>query len=149
MSPIIPKAILDSRTFQEVVRDLEHHLDLLDQSLARSEAKMDNMNVSLARRGATDEHDTPYSTDLETLENESDIDIMYVEPRCNFDEAIIGFDPWQSRLIYDEWLCVRIVMRTQYLDEEDAIEHCAANVFTMTTLPAGPIFSTLVRRRYN
>ena len=69
--------------------------------------------------------------------------------RAAFDEAIIGFDPWQSRLIYDEWLCVRTIMRTQYLDEEDAIEHAAANVFTMTTLPAGPIFSTLVRRRYN
>lgn len=145
----IPKVIADDRTFQDIVRDLERHLDLLDQSLARSEAKLENMNVSLARRGATDEHDTPYSTDLETVENESDIDIMYVEPRAAFDEAIIGFDPWQSRLIYDEWLCVRTIMRTQYLDEEDAIEHAAANVFTMTTLPAGPIFSTLVRRRYN
>lgn len=149
MSDIIPPEIANDETFKDIVARLERHLDLLDASLARSEAKLENMNVSLARRGATDEHDTPYSTDLETIENESDTDIMYVEPRSDFDEAIIGFDPWQSRLIYDEWLCVRIIMRTQYLDEEDAIEHAATNVFTMTTLRAGPIFSTLVRRRYN
>ena len=70
---------------------------------------------------------------------------MFLEPRCVYDRAIIAVDPWQSRIIYDEWLCIKAAMADTGLNEEDALEHCAANVFTITELAGGPIFSTAVR----
>lgn len=128
MSAIIPPEIANNETFRDIVDRLERHLDLLDQSLARAEARQD----------------TPYSTDLKEIEN-ADVDYMFLEPRSVYDRAIVAADPWQSRLIYDEWLCIKAAMVDTGLDEEDAIEHCAANVFTITELAGGPIFSTAVR----
>lgn len=129
MSAIIPPEIANDETFKDIVARLERHLDLLDACMARAEARQD----------------TPYSTDLKEIEENADVDYMFLEPRSQFDRAIIGVDPWQSRIIYDEWLCVKAVMADTGLDEEDAIEHCAANVFTITEQAGGPIFSTAVR----
>jgi len=126
MSCIIPPEIANDETFQDIVARLERHLDLLDASLARSEARQSD----------------PYAATLKEIEQDADVDIMFLEPRSVFDSCAIGWDPWQSRVIYSEHRCVQAVQLSQGLSEEDALEHCSANIFTTTELIGGPVFST-------
>lgn len=128
MSDIIPPEIKNHETFKFIVARLERHLALLDASLARSEARQSD----------------PYAATLEEIEENADVDIMFLEPRSVFDSCAIGFDPWQSRIIYSEHRCVAAVQISQGLSEEDALEHCSANIFTMTALPGGPVISTSI-----
>lgn len=140
-----PTTRLTDIAFRNMVADLEHRVASMDAALSRHEAGA-GRGTPTGPYVSTD-LSMHYSTDLQEIEAEADCDYVYVEPRADFDDAIIGHDPWANRLIYDEWLCVDVVMRTQDLGEEAALEHCAANIFTITELAAGPIFSTLVRRR--
>lgn len=57
---------------------------------------------------------------------ESYDDVLFAD---GFDDAIIGFEPNMYKVVYSRSKCVDVLVRNEYMSEEDAIDYLEYNTF--------------------
>ena len=68
--------------------------------------------------------------------------LVRLEPETAYDSCIIGVDPYNNRIVYDEHRVLLATMQHNEWDAHDATEWFTYNILPLTEMEGGPIFVT-------